>query len=96
MKKLGDHLGSGSFRVVFRSILGIIWGRVQAALSITVKNMLSIVSSIFTLFKVCADESNIGYKMQRISLFKLEKNTKRKILKLNNVLSCGKNNALIT
>ena len=51
--------------------------------SIAVKNMLSIVSSIFTLFKVRADERNIGYNIQRILFFKLEKSTKRKILKLN-------------
>ena len=41
----------------------------ELGLSIAVKNMLSIVSSIFTLFKVRADESNIGYKIQRILFF---------------------------
>ena len=45
--------------------------------------MLSIVSSIFTLFKVRAVGSNIGHKCKRFYYFKLEKNTKRKNLKLN-------------
>ena len=45
--------------------------------------MLSIVSSIFTLFKVRAVESNIGHKCKRFYYFKLEKNTKKKNLKLN-------------
>ena len=45
--------------------------------------MLSIVSSVFTLFKVRAVESNIGHKCKRLYYFKLEKNTKRKNFKLN-------------
>ena len=45
---------------------------------------------LFTLFKVRADEASIGHKMQRILFFKLEKNTKRKILKVNYLLSRGK------
>ena len=45
--------------------------------------MLSIVSSVFTLFKVRAVESNIGHKCKRLYYFKLEKNTRRKNLTLN-------------
>ena len=52
--------------------------------------MLSIVSSVFTLFKVRAVESNIGHKCKRFYYFKLEKNTKRKILKLNIFYLVGK------
>ena len=37
--------------------------------SIAVKNMLSIVLSIFTSSEVRADESKIGYKFQRILFF---------------------------
>ena len=52
--------------------------------------MLSIVSSVFTLFKVRAVESNIGHKCKRFYYFKLEKNTKRKIFKLNTFYLVGK------
>ena len=55
--------------------------------------MLSIVSSIFKLFKVRADESNIGHKMQRILFFWIREKYQKKSLKTEYILSCGKNNA---
>ena len=57
--------------------------------------MLSIVSSIFTLLKVCAVESNIGHKCKRFYYyyFQVREKYQEKNLKTEYILSRGKNNA---